>query len=447
MVDASVIISTYNRCHLLEYSLKSFVNQNSRQYSYEIIIVDDGSTDNTKIMVNKYRNQMNLKYYYQEDQGYRVSKARNTGILNADGKINIFIDSGMLVSTEFIYQHCESHRTQKRCAVIGNIYGFQATLNDKLFFELFTFDDIDKSINDLKRVERYDEIRKRSYKSFNYDLAKVPAPWFYFWAGNVSVEKEELMNVGLFDEAFNSWGIEDLELGFRLFSENIPFILNSQAEAIHYPHNDYLKISSALKNTIYFHEKHKCIESEMLLCSRRYYLNEDIINLWGNEINRFNYNNIEIKLKYAFSFLNNKCSLLIGAHNGALFQQIDFEAMLECHPINYQALLKQFPHQKVYNSLGARTPFGDKQFEMILITDFWKFLKKGWLVNLIKESSRISKETVLILDINFGNNKLFDIEVGKKSALIDILTEMNLKNTIFEITCDNLKVKFIHLIG
>jgi glycosyltransferase involved in cell wall biosynthesis len=444
MVDASIIIPTYNRGHLLDYSLKSLLNQRSGQYSYEVIIVDDGSSDNTKTIIDRYRNYMALKYYYQGDRGYRVSKARNIGIINAEGEINIFIDSGMLASTEFVRRHCDSHRNQ-RCAVIGNIYGFLATLDDKLFFELFNFDDIDKSIDDLKKVERFGEVRRVSYKSFNNNLAKTPAPWFYFWAGNISVKKEDLINVGLFDETFNSWGVEDLELGFRLFQKNIPIILNSHAEAIHHPHDNYSKVRSAVSNTAYFHEKHHCIESEMFLCSKRYALNENILDLWENEINRFDYNNLKLKSTEIFNFLNNKCSLLIGAHNGALLQQINFYAALEYHKINYQSLVKQFPDQKIYNSLGAKTSFGNKQFEIILIADCWKLFPKKWLINIINESQRIGRETFLILDIMKGIKKVLDIEEKKRSILAAVLSEMNLANRILETGDGNLKARFIHI--
>jgi len=83
----SVIIPAYNSSKYLKNAIDSVRNQTFE--NYEIIIVDDGSTDNTRYLVREYKND--VKYLYQENGG--VAKARNTGIMNASGDYLAFLDA------------------------------------------------------------------------------------------------------------------------------------------------------------------------------------------------------------------------------------------------------------------------------------------------------------------------------------------------------------------
>lgn len=94
MPEISVIIPTYNRCHLLCDAIDSVLNQDFTDY--EIIIIDDGSTDRTYKILTKYNR--NFRYIYQSTGG--VSKARNTGIKAAQGNFIAFLDSDDLWERE-----------------------------------------------------------------------------------------------------------------------------------------------------------------------------------------------------------------------------------------------------------------------------------------------------------------------------------------------------------
>jgi len=84
----SVIIPTYNRAHLIKRSAQSVLNQTYK--NLELIIVDDGSTDNTKEIIDSIKDER-IVYIKQENQG--VSAARNTGVEKAKGKYIAFQDS------------------------------------------------------------------------------------------------------------------------------------------------------------------------------------------------------------------------------------------------------------------------------------------------------------------------------------------------------------------
>lgn len=87
MIDVSVIMATYNRGNSIKRAIDSALNQSFK--NFELIIVDDGSSDNTKEIVNNI-NDDRVSYYYKENGGQ--SSARNYGIKKAKGKYIMFLD-------------------------------------------------------------------------------------------------------------------------------------------------------------------------------------------------------------------------------------------------------------------------------------------------------------------------------------------------------------------
>ena len=86
----SIILPTYNRG---DFIIKALVSLEQQQFqNWECIVIDDGSTDNTRSLLNNYcKNKPRFKYYYQENQ--ERSAARNNGIKQANGKYICFLDS------------------------------------------------------------------------------------------------------------------------------------------------------------------------------------------------------------------------------------------------------------------------------------------------------------------------------------------------------------------
>lgn len=93
----TVVICTYNRANLLGKALQSLVNQKFRDF--EVIVVDDGSTDQTFAVVKEFRNKLNLRYIFQQNKG--LSIARNVGGFSANGEFITFLDS----DDEYLPQH------------------------------------------------------------------------------------------------------------------------------------------------------------------------------------------------------------------------------------------------------------------------------------------------------------------------------------------------------
>lgn len=97
----SVIIPTYNRAHSVAESINSVLSQTCT--NYEIIVVDDGSTDQTKETLRPYLHK--IKYIYQKNKG--VSAARNAGIKSSKGEWIAFLDSDDRWLPEKLYRQIE----------------------------------------------------------------------------------------------------------------------------------------------------------------------------------------------------------------------------------------------------------------------------------------------------------------------------------------------------
>lgn len=94
----SIIIPTFNRVEVLPAAIESVIKQSRKRW--ELIIVDDGSSDFTLEGIGDYLQNDRIKYFYQKNQG--VSAARNYGIKEASGEYIIFLDSDDEFSPDLI---------------------------------------------------------------------------------------------------------------------------------------------------------------------------------------------------------------------------------------------------------------------------------------------------------------------------------------------------------
>jgi glycosyltransferase involved in cell wall biosynthesis len=116
----SAIIATYNRSAILSRAIDSLLNQTLSPGLYEIIIVDNGSTDNTRTLVEKLIADIphyNLRYVFEPERG--SSAARNRGAKEAHAKIIAFLDDDATASSEWLQYYIEGHAEYPQSGVIG----------------------------------------------------------------------------------------------------------------------------------------------------------------------------------------------------------------------------------------------------------------------------------------------------------------------------------------
>lgn len=236
-IAISVVIPTYNRQELLDKTLRALCQQTLDKQRFEVIVVDDGGGDGSGELCRHYRDDLNIRYYWQYDKGFRPGKARNIGIASAEGKYIVMIDAGVLLRQEALAMHLNVHQqSQQPVACIGYVYGFEMpdALLDRLYHSIQAAD-VNTSVKELEKMNAGD-IRQKQYDEFGYNISAWPAPFDIFWTCHVSAEKHELLKAGLFDEAFNGWGGEDVDLGVRLFLQNNRFIVSKAICSVHCPH-------------------------------------------------------------------------------------------------------------------------------------------------------------------------------------------------------------------
>jgi len=114
MIPFSIIIPTYNRAHVLRRAIDSVLSQSYQDF--EIVVVDDGSTDQTKQLIISMANDK-IGYYYQTNGG--VSKARNLGTWHAKGRYLIFLDSDDEMNSHYLSEVSEQVASSPSIIFVG----------------------------------------------------------------------------------------------------------------------------------------------------------------------------------------------------------------------------------------------------------------------------------------------------------------------------------------
>src|SRR5690242_11297249 len=128
----SVVVPTYNRAPLLRRTLALLADQRGAP-PFEVIVADDGSADDSEQVAASFGDRLVIRYCRQEDEGYRVAKARNMGAAIARSPILMFLDCGTLAGPELLAGHLRHHTEHRQDpglpthgpAVIGYTYGYR----------------------------------------------------------------------------------------------------------------------------------------------------------------------------------------------------------------------------------------------------------------------------------------------------------------------------------
>lgn len=245
VLRCSVVIPTYNRAELLRRTLDSLAAQDLPRSAFEVLVVDDGSSDETAEVVENYSDRLDVRYFFQPDEGWRVAQARNVGIAHATGEVCVFVDSGVVLHSGCLRAHVSSHQQASGpVAVCGYVYGWGREGSEaQEMISTLDFDDPDASIELMRQSGRWVDVREPFYARYADDFDRLPAPWIVYWTCNVSAPTDRIRAVGGFDEQIRSWGGEDIDLAYRMHRDGVRFLVNRSASSIHYPHGSNLSAS------------------------------------------------------------------------------------------------------------------------------------------------------------------------------------------------------------
>ncbi len=276
--SCSIVIPTYNRSELIGNTLRSIVANHIPREDYEIIVVDDGSRDDTASAVKSFENLANVKYVYQPDKGFRVARARNLGISLAEGDVCLFVDAGVLVNRSFISKHVEAHGRVPHSICLGPLLGiYSPTPEDLEWLKSCDPEHVDNYVAQVSENDNLKDPRQVCFDTCKGDLNALPMPWAIAWTANLSAPRKDILAIGGFDENYTSWGVEDLDLALSLFRNNSTFTLEPEAVAIHVPHEIAESITqSNLLNKRYLHNKFNMLETEIYMTNSSLVLNSQL---------------------------------------------------------------------------------------------------------------------------------------------------------------------------
>jgi glycosyltransferase involved in cell wall biosynthesis len=253
LYDISVIIPVYNRANELEKTLQSLQNQTLAANRYEVVIADDGSSEDIMGALGQFGN-INIQYRRQDDQGFRVAAARNLGLDAASGKIIVFNDNGILFHETCLEAHMKAHEESESMVILGYMYGTDFYSDQDVIRKLLDENNVEDAIAKMERTGGMGDGREGYIRRFGEDINDWYIPWMGLWGGHFSVRNDFIRERGIrFDEAFTSWGGEDNEFGIQLCDADCKYRLARDIKVVHYPTP---KPATALPNSDAFKEKY-----------------------------------------------------------------------------------------------------------------------------------------------------------------------------------------------
>ena len=202
----SVVVISWNQREFLERLVGELLDQDFPRDRYEIIVVDDGSTDGSREYL-QLLTETNVRHVFGAENRGRAA-SRNAGIRAAVGEIVVMIDGDHTVQRSYLSILAERHE-RERCVIVG-------------------------------KSDFADDPDFRALNAYLNEggAAKLPSsarlPGRYFLTRSCAVPRDLLLEVGMFDESFSNWGGEDLDLGIRLEKSSVPIFGESRCLALHH---------------------------------------------------------------------------------------------------------------------------------------------------------------------------------------------------------------------
>ena len=199
MIELSIVIPTYNRVERLHACLEALSNQTQSTDTFEVIVVVDGSTDETVEMLKNFTAPYLLRTIWQSNSGQ--PSALNRGIQEATGHTCLFIDDDIVAAPQLVAEHLQAQSRNSNTVAIGQI-----TLTIPSYAGWYT-EAFARGWQD-----HYDLLNQEDYKP----------TWEDCYSGNMSVPRQALLACGVF--AANLTRGFDLELARRLEKQGYSFV-------------------------------------------------------------------------------------------------------------------------------------------------------------------------------------------------------------------------------
>jgi len=408
-MDLTIVIPTYNRADLLDRTLTHVYEQKQiASIHYEVIVVDDGSSDHTNQVAEKFRKKHNnFRYLFRKrDKRSCRARTRNLGLKVSNGKQVTFLDTGVLIPENFINNLVTVIKKEEndKLVIYHSVLGMyiDPDKDDVSIIDSVTPNNLSQISHQLNAIPEWIDRRTGMFDFADNRLDQLSAPWSIGWTAAYSVSKSLLTLIGGFDDSFIGWGAEDTDLSYRLYKEGANFISDPNALCLHVPHSSTSesfqeKSVSNANNELTLHQKHYSFDTELYL----YYPAPFYIQALNK------YNNLVLSYitpRYhstVFSFINqylmeSKKSVAIGFDGYAFLEQLSVtDVFIQNKDLKHQ-LQKVLPQKKFHYVLGSNTKYSDQYFDSVVFSDYFRMFSNLILEDIILELLRISKKIIII---------------------------------------------------
>ncbi len=232
----SIVIPVYNRIEMLRRTMAMLIHQTYPLHLIEVVIADDGSSDNPEQLIDEFSDYYDVNYVKQKDDGYRLSQIRNLGVRSAKHDNIIILDCDMAPVPNLVFLFARWLALEEKVILIGHRRYVDANHID--------VSEVIKSPSvmlELPAVATKNAVMKKSpskdwreaiYSDTN-NLKKSPHPFRASSCGNVAFHRQIFADAGSFDESFTAWGAEDNEFGYRVFNAGYYFVPILDALGMH----------------------------------------------------------------------------------------------------------------------------------------------------------------------------------------------------------------------
>ncbi|MFN2384731.1 MAG: glycosyltransferase family 2 protein [Thermoanaerobaculia bacterium] len=208
----SVVVPTYRRPDTLFQVLDALGRQQAPP-EFEVVVVDDGSGDETATRLGAYRPAYPFRFFSQKNRG--PAAARNRGIEEARAPYLLFLGDDTVPEKNLLAVHARAHREAAPASVA--VLGYTTWPRDRAVTPF------------LHHINEYG-------LQFGYGLIVDPesVPFNFFYTSNISLERERLREAGLFDTSFPHAAWEDIEMSYRLIRRGLKIVYRPEAVARHH---------------------------------------------------------------------------------------------------------------------------------------------------------------------------------------------------------------------